>query len=90
MTESELKAERTRFIVTSGLITIRSYDLPFAGWLYDITGTYDLSFYLAGLFIALSGALLLVMPLMNLYRKWRNGESNEGTADKDFNAINNV
>lgn len=62
---------------------------PLAGWLYDITGTYDLSFYLAGLFIALSGALLLVMPLIGLYRKCRNG-SRGITTDKDFNAINNV
>lgn len=62
----------------------------FSGWLYDITGTYDLSFYLAGLFIALSGALLLVMPLINLYRKCRGNESEEGTVDKDFNEIDNV
>lgn len=60
-----------------------------SGWLYDITGTYDLSFYLAGLFIALSGALLLVMPLLGLYRKFQN-ESRGITTDKDFNAINNV
>lgn len=62
----------------------------FSGWLYDITGTYDLSFYLAGLFIALSGALLLVMPLISLYRKCRGNESEEGTVDKDFNEIDNV
>ncbi|XP_011873575.1 PREDICTED: uncharacterized protein LOC105565193 [Vollenhovia emeryi] len=62
---------------------------PLAGWLYDITGTYDLSFYLAGLFIALSGILLLVMPLIGLYRKYRY-ESRGVTTDKDFNAINNV
>ncbi|CAD6215863.1 GSCOCG00000679001-RA-CDS [Cotesia congregata] len=42
---------------------------PLAGWLYDITGTYDLSFYLAGFFIALSGVLLMVMPLMGYYKK---------------------
>ncbi|KYN03988.1 PREDICTED: uncharacterized protein LOC108772730 [Cyphomyrmex costatus] len=62
---------------------------PLAGWLYDITGTYNLSFYLAGLFIALSGVLLLVMPLISLYRKYRN-ESGGVTTDKDFDAINNV
>lgn len=60
-----------------------------AGWLYDITGTYDLSFYLAGFFIALSGVLLLVMPLFGLYRRYRDG-SKEETADKEFAAINNV
>ncbi|XP_014232686.1 uncharacterized protein LOC106656306 [Trichogramma pretiosum] len=42
---------------------------PLGGWLYDITGTYDLSFYLSGLFIALSGIMLLVMPLMDCYRR---------------------
>ncbi|CAL1679665.1 unnamed protein product [Lasius platythorax] len=63
---------------------------PLAGWLYDITGSYDLSFYLAGLFIALSGALLLVMPLISLYRKCRGNESEERTVDKDFNEIDNV
>lgn len=63
---------------------------PLAGWLYDITGTYDLSFYLAGLFIALSGALLLVMPLISLYRKCRGKESEDRTVDKDFNEIDNV
>lgn len=62
---------------------------PLAGWLYDITGTYDLSFYLAGFFIALSGALLLVMPLIGLYRKFRPG-SKEEVANKDFVETNNV
>ncbi|KAK2588248.1 hypothetical protein KPH14_004278 [Odynerus spinipes] len=62
---------------------------PLAGWLYDITGTYDLSFYLAGFFIALSGALLLVMPLFGLYRKFRPG-SKEEVANKDFAETNNV
>ncbi|XP_011139714.2 uncharacterized protein LOC105183359 [Harpegnathos saltator] len=62
---------------------------PLAGWLYDITGTYDLSFYLAGLFIALSGVLLLVMPLFGLYRRYRDGSKEEAT-DKEFTAINNV
>lgn len=35
----------------------------FSGWIYDITETYDLSFYLAGFFIALSGLLLFVLPV---------------------------
>ncbi|XP_014259196.1 monocarboxylate transporter 5-like [Cimex lectularius] len=35
---------------------------PLAGWLYDITGEYTLSFYLAGAFIFLSGLLLLIHP----------------------------
>ncbi|KAK9508620.1 hypothetical protein O3M35_006141 [Rhynocoris fuscipes] len=35
---------------------------PLAGWLYDITKTYDLSFYLSGVFIGISGLLLTVHP----------------------------
>ncbi|KAI4480781.1 hypothetical protein M0804_009878 [Polistes exclamans] len=64
---------------------------PLAGWLYDITGSYDLPFYLAGFFIALSGALLLVMPLILLYRKFRSGRSSKDeVANKDFAETNNV
>lgn len=39
------------------------------GWLYDITGSYDWSFYLAGFFIALSGTMLMVMPLLDMFRR---------------------
>lgn len=63
--------------------------LSVSGWLYDITGTYDLSFYLAGFFIALSGVLLLAMPLISLYRKCLNGSRKE-EADKDFANMNRV
>ncbi|XP_043585209.1 uncharacterized protein LOC122568944 [Bombus pyrosoma] len=62
---------------------------PLAGWLYDITGTYDLSFYLAGFFIALSGVLLLAMPLISLYRKCLHGSRKEET-DEDFANVNRV
>ena len=43
---------------------------PIGGWLYDVTGKYDLSFYLAGIFIALSGGLLLVLPAVGKYKKF--------------------
>ncbi|XP_014673986.1 PREDICTED: uncharacterized protein LOC106814203 [Priapulus caudatus] len=36
---------------------------PLAGFLYDLTGNYNLSFYMAGIWIAISGLLLLFMPL---------------------------
>ncbi|KAI5652167.1 major facilitator superfamily domain-containing protein [Phthorimaea operculella] len=36
---------------------------PLAGWIYDITDSYDLSFYLAGIFIAVSGLILVILPL---------------------------
>ncbi|XP_076285953.1 monocarboxylate transporter 9 isoform X1 [Lasioglossum baleicum] len=62
---------------------------PLAGWLYDITGKYDLSFYLAGLCIALSGVLLLAMPLISLYRKCVYGSKKEET-DKEFSSLNSV
>lgn len=42
---------------------------PLAGWVYDITNSYDLSFYLAGVFIGLSGLVLLVLPIYNRAKK---------------------
>jgi hypothetical protein len=35
-----------------------------SGWVYDITGSYDLSFYLGGFFIATSGVLLMILPFV--------------------------
>jgi hypothetical protein len=34
-----------------------------AGWVTDVMNSYDLSFYLAGVFIGISGLVLLVLPL---------------------------
>uniref|UniRef100_A0AAG5CPY1 Major facilitator superfamily (MFS) profile domain-containing protein n=1 Tax=Anopheles atroparvus TaxID=41427 RepID=A0AAG5CPY1_ANOAO len=42
---------------------------PLAGWISDLTESYDLSFYLAGFFIVISGALLLVLPTIEKVRK---------------------
>lgn len=42
-----------------------------AGWMYDITSSYDLPFYLAGVFIALSGGLLTVLPIINKIQAYR-------------------
>uniref|UniRef100_T1IP78 Major facilitator superfamily (MFS) profile domain-containing protein n=1 Tax=Strigamia maritima TaxID=126957 RepID=T1IP78_STRMM len=52
---------------------------PLAGWLYDITGTYDMSFYMAGLWIFISGAMMFVLPFWKMCRKWndKNPMSNE-------------
>lgn len=44
---------------------------PIAGFGYDYTGTYDLSFYFAGGFIILSGALLMILPAMGGYRRYQ-------------------
>ncbi|XP_043289231.1 uncharacterized protein [Venturia canescens] len=64
---------------------------PLAGWLYDITGTYDLSFYLAGFFIALSGFLMLVMPIIEFYRKCKSRTNNEKpSTNREFVEINSV
>lgn len=46
------------------------YSNIIAGWVYDIIGTYDLSFYLAGIFISLSGLLLLVLPAIEFYKRY--------------------
>ncbi|KAK0097912.1 hypothetical protein PV326_012800 [Microctonus aethiopoides] len=62
---------------------------PLAGWLYDITGTYDLSFYLAGFFIALSGVLLMVVPLISLYKKCTK-KNNVNITNVDFVGTDNV
>lgn len=44
---------------------------PIAGWGYDVTGAYDLSFYLAGGFIIISGVLLMILPILTHYRKYQ-------------------
>ncbi|CAF4823244.1 unnamed protein product [Pieris macdunnoughi] len=43
----------------------------FAGWVFDMRGSYDLSFYLAGVFIGISGLVLLVLPVYQHARKRR-------------------
>lgn len=44
---------------------------PIAGWLYDGTGSYDVSFIVAGVIVALSGVMLYFIPLVRkcLHRK---------------------
>jgi len=34
------------------------------GWLYDVTGSYDPGFNLAGMLVSLSGLMLFVIPYM--------------------------
>lgn len=43
---------------------------PIAGRIYDVTGTYDMSFYFAGFFIAVSGLLMVVIPITNKYKSF--------------------
>ena len=35
---------------------------PLAGWICDVTGSYDASFYIAGAFIMLSGVIPIMLP----------------------------
>jgi hypothetical protein len=35
-----------------------------------MTGSYDLSFYLAGVFIGISGVVLLILPIYSRTRKY--------------------
>lgn len=37
----------------------------------DLTGNYDLSFFAAGVFIVLSGILLMVLPGLDKYKKYK-------------------
>lgn len=37
----------------------------------DVTGDYKLSFYAAGVFIILSGILLMVLPAVDKYKKYK-------------------
>lgn len=56
----------------SPTVSLPEYNkLLLLGWLYDITGKYDLSFYLAGFFIAMSGLLLVVTPATKRYRHFQ-------------------
>lgn len=36
----------------------------FLGWLYDGTGSYDISFHVAGAVVAFSGAILYIIPVV--------------------------
>lgn len=52
----------------------------FSGWLCDQTNDYNLSFYLAGLFIVLSGVLLIIVPLMNRYKRFMRQTSEQSSS----------
>lgn len=44
---------------------------PLAGWITDITGNYDLAFYISGFFIAVSGALMFILPVHGRVKKYQ-------------------
>lgn len=64
-----------------------------AGLGYDYTGAYNLSFFLAGAFIILSGALLLILPILNRYKKYQKRKEsmkNEVIPNGDLKEVSNV
>ncbi|OWF56683.1 monocarboxylate transporter 7-like [Mizuhopecten yessoensis] len=62
---------------------------PIAGWLYDATGSYDISFQLCGTVVAVSGFMLYSIPLIQkcLGRTGPPGKAVEFTVDVDSNEV---
>lgn len=52
---------------------------PLAGWLYDQTGTYDSSFYMAGVLIAISGIISCPLPRI---AKWEHDRAEKKLRSK--------
>ncbi|KAL4220520.1 Mct1p [Mactra antiquata] len=48
---------------------------PIAGWLYDGTGSYDVSFIVAGVIVAISGLMLYFIPLVKRFINKDKGNS---------------
>lgn len=46
---------------------------PLAGWLFDITGAWDLSFLMAGSWIMFSGLLMGIIPYTKNRKIWGSG-----------------
>jgi MFS family permease len=63
---------------------------PLAGLAYDLTGTYDLSFYLAGGFIIVSGVLLLVLPILICFKKFREMNESKFSVSKTVEIVSTV
>ncbi|XP_072931616.1 monocarboxylate transporter 9-like [Epargyreus clarus] len=61
---------------------------PLAGWVFDVTGSYDLSFYLAGIFIAISGLVLLVLPIYSCVKKYNELRKRNTNSQKSPNKSN--
>ncbi|XP_061420429.1 monocarboxylate transporter 13-like isoform X2 [Lethenteron reissneri] len=56
---------------------------PAAGWLHDITGNYDMSFYMAGAGLALCVLILLLDPIARRRRRrrWQKEQEPETSSD---------
>lgn len=46
---------------------------PLAGWLFDVTGSWDLSFYMAGVWIVVAGIFVALIPITENRRIWGSG-----------------
>ncbi|XP_054282320.1 monocarboxylate transporter 14-like [Macrosteles quadrilineatus] len=55
---------------------------PLAGWMFDLTQDWDLSFYMAGVWIIVSGVLVAFIPYTKNRLIW-----GEGTLEKDKDSI---
>ncbi|CAH1245256.1 SLC16A12 [Branchiostoma lanceolatum] len=60
---------------------------PVAGWLYDATGDYDMSFYAAGIFVFLSVVVLFLIPCSTTRRSLSLGS---GSSESNQNGIETV
>lgn len=59
---------------------------PLAGWIGDITESYALSFYLAGFFIVISGLILLILPAIGKYKKYK-ALKRQDSGNNDMNYV---
>lgn len=55
---------------------------PLGGWLHDMTGSYDLSFYMAGIFVFVSGAMIAVLPFWKWVVRIREGDSQSRSSSR--------
>lgn len=60
--------------------------LLFTGWLYDGTGSYDVSFIVAGVIVALSGIMLFFIPLVRRCIKTDDDESEDDEERNELTA----
>lgn len=61
---------------------------PIAGWGYDLTGNYDLSFFLSGGFIVVSGVLLVILPIVIHYRKYQKRKNSRMSVEESLKGGN--
>lgn len=56
---------------------------PLAGWIRDLTGDYTLAFYLSGLFISISGLIMMFLPMRGRIRKYRKFRRRNASGEDD-------